>query len=337
MKGDNKMNYYLSTEKIRKIKRDFLNLPLDSPEEADRFFEKYGIGNTLFVVNKPRIRFIYYEQLLFLIRNINKEKYEIIHKGIPFYYLAWLSFDLGNFNAFLFYIDASISEDITNHSIDWFNSPATKMLTLEDSSIQPASRTIQEIKLTLESQLARFNLISEKDPLCLENLSRNFVKKMLLDKNQRLIISAFFVFLLNYGQLLNEIVLQGRKSSSTAQIITFLFSGALIFESLLKIKYPFKNDGVTPVSTLKDIFNSTAYITDSYPSISHGRFTLEDAIQNSYKDQTIETAFETTYLIRNTTGHNLIWDGSNANNNFSSLVDQEVNALLYFIQKEFCP
>ena len=53
------------------------------------------------------------------------------------------------------------------------------------------------------------------------------------------------------------------------------------------------------------------------------------------KDFSIETAFATTGKLRNTTGHNLVWDDIfDTPKNYVDLFDQEVNAILHVISQK---
>jgi hypothetical protein len=55
-------------------------------------------------------------------------------------------------------------------------------------------------------------------------------------------------------------------------------------------------------------------------------------ITAAIKDSSIETAFEITGKLRNTTGHNLVWDDIfDTPKNYVDLFEQEMNAILHVI------
>jgi hypothetical protein len=57
------------------------------------------------------------------LREADAVKYRQIHKGIPFYFMSWLAFDLRNYEKALFYIDAGISEDVRKNPKGWQENP----------------------------------------------------------------------------------------------------------------------------------------------------------------------------------------------------------------------
>jgi hypothetical protein len=96
--------------------RDELFLLFDSvdpgdPAGADRIFERFGPGNTIAGQHQPFERFEWYRELLKLLHARWPAKYGQIHKGTPFFFLAWLAFDLRHYEKALTYLDAAISED----------------------------------------------------------------------------------------------------------------------------------------------------------------------------------------------------------------------------------
>ena len=94
---------------------------------GDELFHLFGPGNVIPFPDKPFERFSDYENLLKQMRKSDRQKYEKIHKGTPFYFLAWTAFDLRNYEKALFYIDAAISEDIKNANTEpWLQLPASK-------------------------------------------------------------------------------------------------------------------------------------------------------------------------------------------------------------------
>jgi hypothetical protein len=176
---------------------EFSALPFNDTTEADNFFIKYGVGNARYQLDNPFERFLIYEILLKKLIAEDFEKYQRMHKGVPFYFLAWLSFDIRNYEKALFYIDAAISEDFKNAKGNPLLLPASKFLLL-DSEDQVAKRTIDLIYYTLRDELVRFKNIPEEVPLSESIFINQFVRPLLKESQYRTIVSAFYVFLLEF-------------------------------------------------------------------------------------------------------------------------------------------
>lgn len=302
-------------------------------DKGDWFFTTFGPGNLTFGTSQPHERFKDYEYLLKTLNARNKEKYDAIHKGTAFYFLSWLAFDLKNYEKGLYYIDAAISEDVKNIGTTWATRPAAGFLRLEYQT-QVAGRVILDIRKFLENEITRFNTLSGVKPLNTQLFIDKFVVPLLAISSTRTIISAFYVFLLEFDERSSELNLRSTQGSSIGPIITHLFSGCIIFESILKNLYPCKNDG-SAAKTLGDIFQTTAFRKDFIEGIQTTASSLQE-ILNGIQDYSIKTAFSTTAKLRNTTGHNLTWDNVfDSTDNFQKLVHQIINALFFVIEKTF--
>lgn len=302
-------------------------------DKGDWFFSTFGPGNVRNATDRPHERFSDYETLLHKINLRNKEKYDEIHKGTAFYFLTWLAFDLKNFEKALYYIDAAISEDVKNAGQDWVNLPGAAFLKLEYKN-QVAGRVIEPIKQLINTQTERFNGISGLQAVNLADFVKKFVIPFIQNPPTRTIISAFYVYLLEFEDRLSELTLRSTQGCSIGPIISHLFSGCIIFESLLKNIYPLKDDG-NPVETLGDVFHSQAFIDDFGGGINTHATSLQVILDN-IADNTVTTAFTVTARLRNTTGHNLIWDNIFENTeHFIVFTHQVINSLLYVIERKF--
>ncbi|MBN2267775.1 MAG: hypothetical protein JW725_05575 [Candidatus Babeliaceae bacterium] len=321
-------------EFISQALSEFSNLPLEDPKQANDFFEKYGAGNVLSGLDQPYKRLFIYERLLNALLTHDYAKYQNVHKGTPFYIMAWLAFDIHNFEKALYYIDAAISEDVLNSRTNWINLPASNFLTLRNPDKQVAQRTISIIRSTLDTELSRFNAISGLSTLTTDLFISRFVQPLLTDPTKRTIVSVFYVFLLEHSERQQELRMRSIEGGSIAPFILHLFSGALIFESLLKNLFPTKNNG-TSTQTLGDVFNTSAF-QGIYPSgISTSAHSFAEIIAG-ITDNSLLRAFTTTTKIRNTTGHNLIWDDTLASpNQYRLLFEQEVNSILYIVSHSY--
>lgn len=222
--------YFLTSPLVELALQHFDYLEL---AQGDEFFSTFGPGNIVNATNKPHERFNDYEELLRLLRQRNQQKYEQIHKGTPFFFLSWLAFDLRNFEKALYYLDAGISEDVKNAGTDWINLPGAQILKLTNHQ-NVAGRVIYIIKESLELEITRFNQISGLSPITITDFIDKFVSILIQDAQTRTIISALYIFLLEKTERLIELDLRSTEGSSLGPIISHLFSGGLIFESIKK-------------------------------------------------------------------------------------------------------
>jgi hypothetical protein len=302
-------------------------------DKGDWFFSTFGPGNVINATDRPHERFSDYETLLHKISLRDKTKYDQIHKGTAFYFLTWLAFDLKNYEKGLYYVDAAISEDVKNGGPNWANLPGAAFLKLEYAN-QVAGRVIEPIKKLLNTQIERFNGISGQQSVNINDFINKFVVPFIQDPPTRTIISAFYVYLLEFEDRLSELTLRSTQGCSIGPIISHFFNGCIIFESLLKKLYPLMDNG-SSVKTLGNIFHTQAFIDDFGEGIDTHATSLQVILDN-IPDDTITTAFTVTSRLRNTTGYNLIWDNIFENiEHFRLLTHQVINSLFYVIEKKF--
>ena len=280
------------------------------PAEGDRFFGEYGAGNVVERADAPFERFVYYEQLLIELMNADKAKYRIMHKGTPFGFMSWLAFDLRNYEKALFYMDAGIGEDVrkdkgTGNPAGWLGNPGPRFLLLNpDPGNDWFRRTFEEVKSLLEKELARFNGISGRPPFDIPSWQR-FARTLLVDPDptQRAILSAIYVFLLEFRDHYQELVLrEGSTAGSNQPFTVHLFTGGLIFESLLKRWYPTNSKGKRNKTIGKILDKTTtpafaADFGDGCATVESSADTLEE-IHSAIRDSSIESAFGTAVRLR---------------------------------------
>lgn len=329
--------YFLTPSLLQHAIQVFRDLDLKGPADGDRFFETFGPGNLVLFADRPFERFHDYEALLAALQAEDPAKYEVIHKGTPYYFLAWTAFELRNHEKALFYMDAAVAEDIRKDPARWLEQPAAAFLTLQAPRAQVAARVAAEIQNSLDAQLDRFNAISGLAPLDRDAFVEEFVKPLLNDLSTRTIVSAFYTFMLEFWDRYRELCLRSAEGGSVEPFVTHLFKGGLIFESLLKQLYPNKDDG-DPAKTLGQIFRTTAFQADFLASVSPSADSLRQAF-NGITGNDIQSAFDTTSRLRNTTGHNLVWADVEYvlgdPENYRMMFEQEVNALLYVVATKF--
>jgi hypothetical protein len=320
--------------------RSFSRLKIKDKEDqgikGERFFRTYAPGNTIPVVNQPFERFNDYQLLLAALRNKDSAKYDKIHKGTPFYFLAWTAFDLRNYENALFYVDAAMSEDIRYDPNTWIALPAAQFLTLGEPDDQVAARVVRRIKGALQREITRFNSLSSVAPIALDSLVRYFVLFLASDKPKRTIITSLYTFILEFEDRFEDLTLRSSEGGSVEPFLTHMFKGALIFESLLKNLYPAKDSG-GPTETLGNVFHKVAQFQADFTlhNLTTSAKSLRD-ILSSASSNDLEAAFNTAAKLRNTTGHNLVWDDIFSNlDNYRLLFEQQVNALFYIIEKKY--
>jgi len=271
----------------------------------------------------------------------------------PFYFLGWLGFDMGNYERGLFYMDAALSEDIRNsrrkgRPNEWKKQPAYIAIRLASGSSQPqvAQRVIKRIRLNLQGQLDRFNnevtpSSESEEQITIKAFVHMFVSK-LVEKEfnereedgtrspYRSLVTAFYAFLLEFKDRQTDLALRSDEGGSVEAFIIHLFRGGLLFESLLKHFYPDKKN-------LEQIFKDKAFQGDFDRGLQGktSAVSLKEILGTATDDCRV-TSFTTTAKLRNTSGHDLVWDNIfDDPMNYCHLVNQEINALFYIIQRKF--
>jgi len=334
--------YFFHDRPVQDALEHFKAGKFEDPRDGDDFFGTFAPGNTAPYPDRPYERFNDYEELLLQLMKTDAEKYRKMHKGTPFGFLSWLAFDMRNYEKAMFYMDTGIGEDFRKHKdtsnpTGWLDNPGPRFLMLDvDRGHGWFARTEDEVKKLLEQQLDRFNKVSNKPALTMDSW-RRFTKKFLIDPDatQRSIISALYVFLLEFRDHEQELLLrQGSTAGSNQPFTVHLLAGGLIFESLLKHCYP-KPAG-KKYYTLGDILKMPVFTNDfgKKCSVDISADTLAD-IHAAIKDSSVEAAFGTTGKLRNTTGHNLVWDNIfDTPTNYVDLFEQEMNAILHVISQK---
>lgn len=308
-----------------------------TPGDGDAFWGLFAPGNTQHFSDRPFERFSDYEEMLLRLRRADQVKYERMHKGTPFYFMSWLAFDLRNYEKGLFYIDSAISEDVrkTQSTADpdaWKRAPGAKFLLLEPQD-EVAQRAINEVRAALDREIVRFNDVSDKPALDLD-IIRQYVTGLITDPKLRTIVSALYVFALEFADRVRELDLRrGSTGGSNEPFTVHLFKGGLLLESLLKHYYP-RNDAGSENRTLGEVFRTTAFQQNFTPggpppSSAATLRKIHDAIAGV---DAVVAAFGTSAKLRNTTGHNLVWDDVFSDAQiYTDLFNQVMNAVLFVV------
>ena len=325
--------YILNEQQVQRVVRAYCDVALSDAENGDSVFSLHGPGNVFDGVERPYERFSDYEELLGILKEKDPEKFKAIHKGTPFFFLAWTAYDLRNFEQALFYLDAGIAEDIKNCRGDWRLLPASQLLKLTLPARHSAERVTRLISCVLEAELTRFNIVSGRPTICLTDFVSGFVEPLFeTTPKLRSVVTAFYTFLLEYEDRCRQLSLRSTEGGSLEPFITHLFKGGLLFESLLKHVYRESSTG-NPYKTLGQIFQDPNFKADFVKHVEASSGSLRDVYEAIINDS-LQTAFNTTAKLRNTTGHNLVWDDVFDETIYESLVDQEINAILHVVAQK---
>jgi hypothetical protein len=328
------------------LKSDFKSIPnrVDADEETERsankkandFFEMYGTGNTKIGIDRPLERMEAYELLFDILIAIDAKQFKNIHKGTPYYFLGWTTFQLRDFSKAMFYMDAAVNEDLkipyhrktkkaTTPSLAFF-----LLSTLLESGNEPSGCNVLHSPLIkiVEQTIQKYNA-NGKSIITIEDFRSKFVKDLLFsDPEQRTLLTALYTFLLEYAEKEKQIKLRSDTGGTIQPFINHLFDGARLLESLIG-KRGGKGDSIRP-----KIVNTPKLLVTK--SVLKGGKKLENAKENyiahsgaNFQDQN----FACAYIIRNTTGHSLLWDDLFDEKTYEILYNSLVNSIFWTIEK----
>jgi len=321
--------YLLTTDRVALARLTFQQLKVINPETGDRLFEAFGTGMPVNQISQPFERFHDYEQLLNMFHSDDSAKYKKLHKGTAFFFLGWAAFDMRNYTKAVYYLDNAISEDIRNFPDKWEGMEGANALRLFLNDKSPIYRVVKELYERVDMEIKRFNK-DTGSTLTIEDFINKFViilQKSTGNKSTRSIVTALYTFLFEFEDRSKELKLRSGRGGSMEPILNHLFKGGLIFESLLKKLYP----GVKTLGGFN--FNST--FTNDFCRVSTSAHTLK-VILNGINTNDLKTAFDTTAKLRNTSGHNLVWDDIfDKTSNYEVLYHQIVNAILFIVVKKY--
>jgi len=342
------------TVTTEQLLQDFAALDANNNVEADDLFRRFGPGHpiltsnpTIVVIHTIQERLLQYEHILHEIYTADPAKYQQIHKGQIYYLAGWLAYTLKDFEKAIFYEDAALSEDIravarTANPNSWQTSPAADFLLLNTASPGSASITaVADLVRNLDQYITAFNGRTGAR-LTVELFKTNFLASSISNASFRSIISGFFVFIMEYSERTYLIRLRSIGGGSIQSFLVHLFSGCLVFESLLKTQY----GGAT--GTLSTYLNHTTAKSNleisgtGYPrplylrDMPRGGYTMQSIISllpTWRTEKYIEKIIAISYGIRNTAGHDLSWLDPFNEVIYQELYDSIIDAILWFIWK----
>lgn len=328
--------YLLAPDKIATARLTFQQLKIISPDTGNRFFESFGPGMPIYQISQPYERFHDYEQLLNIIYSDDPIKYRKLHKGTPFFFLGWAAFDMQNYTKAVYYLDNAISEDMRSFPDKWEGTEGTNALKLFLNEHSPVYRVIKDLREVLEVEIKRYNT-DTKNTLAINSFIQKFVTSLLKikkNKSARSIVTALYTFVFEFQDRYKEVKLRSGSGGSIEPVLIHLFKGGLLFESLLKQLYPNQSNG-KPTETLGDIFKTANFKNAFLQTVNQRSFALRSILED-IKSNDMQTAFNTASRIRNTTGHNLVWDDIFGKpEDYKKLYDQTMNAIFFIITKKY--
>lgn len=280
---------------------------------ADAFFSngQFFPGTTI-PADRPYERFRAYENLLDLLRRTDPDKFARLHKGTPYYFLAWTAFDFRDYERAVFYMDAAISEDVRVDPGGWHSRPASHFIFLRKDHVSQSAQPITAAAhAVLDRTLAEFNG-SFGAQLTVENLVDRFVKTILLDPAHRSVVTSLYSFVLEFDDRATQLALRSMGGGTLEPFLLHLLKGCLVFESLLKGIYT----GLAAAdlgSILKDPFitRDLRYKSILIDTSAGVRKTLQDIVRHLWPALQAEAphdrAITIAYAVRNTTAHSLLW------------------------------
>ena len=311
-----------------------------TPEIADKYFGSFGVGDIPQGIHAPYERFICYTFLLSLLSRRSKSKFQKMHKGTPYYFLAGTSFKFGDYEKALFYMDATIAEDMRIPSWDWRNTPIGKMLTLTAGGT--AWSVESKLKKSFQELLDNFNT-----ELSLRVNGEQFVLRFVLplieqNKRDRSIVTSLYSFILEFYDRKEMLSLRSSEGGSIEPFLMHLLKGTVIFETLIKKiadqqswrMDSGKNTG-KQIKTLGNLNYCSSFTSNYCPLQNQAPIaTIGDILTQIFTNKT-EEAINTVYFLRNKIAHDLRWDDIFTVNNYEKLFRQIINAILIVIYKEF--
>ncbi len=327
---------------------DFKNLNASNPDACNKFFEDYGIGNDIIQSSFTLERLEGYENLLNKLLTVDTQKYIASHKGTPYYFLGWLCFDIGHFSRAYFYFDLAVYEDRwhlhgNNDVTGWMNDPGAEIMLVKETGAGTAGRIRQKNYQVIKDALDGFSKDGGNN-VTVDQFREKFLKKVLQTslnprstKNFRPVVCSLFSFLMSYEDRVLDLKLRAIQNGSVEPFLTHIFLGCLVFESLMKMKYATNNGKKTLGNYISNaILKKRLGISKK---ISAHNYTFQEVINklNSFekKGNFAEVSVGLTYMLRNTTGHSLIWPDRLGEQIYIRLYKHIRNAILLLVSREY--
>jgi hypothetical protein len=316
------INFIISQEEVDKILTvDLLNIDTSDYQNSDKYFELWSPLINRFFGN--RIAVVMWEQVLGRAQSVNKDIFQKMHKGTPYYFAAMASYLIDDFDKAAAYMELALYEDRKNKTKDEIkDSPAAKFFLLDvDDRNHAAYQIVKEIKNILNNYLKEYKTITLLES---RNLTQEIAYKLfnIAISDKSAIATSFISYLLNVNKYRN-IALFKTKELSNEPMYTSLFQGCVLFETSLRVYTGKDNsvllrrlldddDRISNLGINKDSLNGLCDEVNN-KSVSEIYSTMNE------KENSLEKFFAYTYGIRNAVGHNLLWEGDLGEDKYFSI------------------
>lgn len=306
---------------------------ITNAEEADLFFAKYGVGNATSVVHNPFERHIAYELLLQIIKSLDPVQYYKIHKGTPYYFIGWTTYQYNDIAKAIFYMDAAVSEDmkLPNIKSKSNRSLAIDFFLLNSVAGQTGFATHLELHEVIKKTLQEYKN-NGGGIITIEDFRKKFIIDLLYSESkERSLLTALYTFLLEYQEKQKQINLRSDTGGSIQPFLDHLFDGARILESLLE-KRGGKGNTLRPKIINSPAIAVSSSVLKSKCSLTDAELTFKSLITSKSTFQ--DCNFASVYIIRNTTSHSLLWpDQFTSANSYTILYNNLINSIFWSIEK----
>ncbi len=334
----NYVDQYMNARKEEMLEA-FRQLDASLPENGDLLFETFGAGSA--ANTQPYERYHDYELTLILLKQENSNKYELLHKGMPYFFLGWLAFQMRNYEAANFYIVAAIKEDERKSNglaFDvWINNPAGQFMLLQEANHAASVVTIV-MRAFVNDSLIRYAINTSTDLIGLDTFVEKFVR-VLLSQGDYSVVTALYGFIMGFEDTYHYLLLTGSNPGSLDPVVLHLFQGGRIFEILAKKYYP-TTDKSGPIETLGGLLLNSEFRSD-FPFFEKDDFrqkvdSLKDIVYTSTAFD-VKTTFENTVKLRNLSGHNMlsIEMSSVSVEDYRKLFEQVITAILLLVTNQW--
>jgi hypothetical protein len=239
-------------------------------------------------------------------KQFNASRYASEPKGTPFYLLGIAAFASHDYQTATFLFDAAVSEDLRHYPTNP-DTPALLFMRLDEKKQEQAALPIaRTIVATLQKAVDDYATRKDSDTLTPADVRKHFLQHVLAQgqPHLRTLITALVSFFVEWDY--RPKMLDLTEAGSREAFFTHLFSGCLLFESLLKeIPGPHR----PTEKTLGRILRLGGPMSNALGI--HKLDTSSDEFDNIVQPlkplQPMSEAIECTVQTRNTLGHSLAW------------------------------